>query len=60
MKQRSRLITWDAALLIGIMLFIFWKIPVNDNLIVGLVTVMIFSNCVRSHVTAYKLTGKIY
>ena len=60
MKDRNRLLIWDTALLVGIVLFLFWNIPAHHNLIVGFTTVNIFANCVRNHLTAYKLTGKIY
>jgi hypothetical protein len=60
MKDTARLIAWDTALVIGVILFLFWNIPVHHNLIVGLTTVNVFINCVRNHIAAYKLTGKIY
>ncbi|MGZ3753847.1 MAG: hypothetical protein ACXVAY_05445 [Mucilaginibacter sp.] len=60
MNERSRLIAWDATLTIGILMFLFWNIPAHQNLIVGLVTVLILSNSVRNHINFYKLTGKIY
>ena len=60
MKDRSRLILWDVALLIGIALYIFINTSAQYNLIIGLVTVLIFSNCIKNHIDAYKLSGKIY
>jgi len=60
MTEKSRLILWDIALLIGIAAFVFGRVPEHQNLIIGLVTVLIFSNCVRNHITTYKLSGKIY
>ncbi|MBD1363740.1 hypothetical protein IDJ77_07950 [Mucilaginibacter sp. ZT4R22] len=60
MSERSRLVGWDAALIAGIVMFLFLQVPGNYNLIIGLITVMILSNCVRNHITAYKLNGKIY
>lgn len=60
MSERSRLISWDLALTAGILMFLFLQVPGSYNLIIGLITVMILSNCVRNHVTAYKLNGKIY
>ncbi len=60
MSERSRLISWDAALIAGIVMFLFLQVPGNYNLIIGLITVMILSNCVRNHIAAYKLNGKIY
>jgi len=60
MKNKGKLIIWDACLVIGILLFIFWNIQPHYNLIVGFSTVLILSNCVANHIAAYKLTGKIY
>jgi hypothetical protein len=60
MKQKAGIIAWDAALLIGVALFLFWNIPADKNLIVGLVTVLIFANCIKNHIAVYNLTGKIY
>jgi hypothetical protein len=60
MSRRSRLMSWDAALLTGVLLFVFLQVPVQYNLTIGLVTVLILSNCLRNHITAYKLNGKIY
>jgi hypothetical protein len=60
MKDRSRLILWDMALLIGIALYLFINTSAQNNLIIGLVTVLIFSNCIKNHIDAYKLSGKIY
>ena len=60
MKDRTRLIMWDSALLIGTALFFFWNIQEHSKLIVGFMTVLIMSTCLRNHIAAYKLTGKIY
>jgi len=60
MTERVRLIMWDAALIIGIILFLFLSIQPHNNLIVGLISILIFSNCVANHITVYKLTGKLY
>ncbi|WP_374948362.1 hypothetical protein [Mucilaginibacter sp.] len=60
MNESNRLISWDAALVTGVILFLFLQVPEHYNLIIGLVTVMILSNCVKNHIAAYKLTGKIY
>ena len=60
MKDRSRLILWDIALLIGIALYILINTSAQYNLIIGFVTVLIFSNCIKNHIAAYKLSGKIY
>ena len=60
MKDRTRLIMWDSALLIGVILFFFWNIQDHSKLIVGFMTVLIMSTCLRNHIAAYKLTGKIY
>jgi len=60
MKNRTKLIIWDTVLAIGIILFLFWNIQPHNNLIVGLITVLILSNCVAKHIAVYKLTGKIY
>jgi hypothetical protein len=60
MSERSRLISWDTALLTGIVMYVLLRVPELCNLIIGLITVMILSNCVRNHITVYKLNGKIY
>jgi hypothetical protein len=60
MKSRTELILWDAALMLGILLFIFWNVSDNNHLIVGILTVMIFSFSIQKHIAAYKLSGKIY
>lgn len=60
MNERSRLIRWDAALVAGIVLFFLLQAPERYNLIIGITTVLILSNCKRNHITAYKLSGKIY
>lgn len=64
MKDRSRLILWDMALFIGIALYLFMNTSAQNNLIIGLTTVLIFSNffsnCIKNHIDAYKLSGKIY
>jgi len=60
MNNRSKLIIWDIALTIGILLFLFWDIRESSKLIVGFMSALILSTCVRNHIAAYKLTGKIY
>lgn len=60
MKARTELILWDAALVIGVLLFLFWNVSERYNLIIGILTVMIFSFSVQKHIAAYKLGGKIY
>ena len=60
MKDRTKLIMWDSALLIGIALFFFGDIQQHSKLIVGFMTILMMSTCLRNHITAYKLTGKIY
>jgi len=60
MKSRTELILWDAALMLGILLFLFWNVSEHNNLIIGIVTVMIFSFSIQKHIAAYKLTGKLY
>jgi hypothetical protein len=60
MKDKARLISWDIALVTGILLFIFLQLPGRYNLIVGITTVLILSNCIKNHIAAYKLSGKIY
>ncbi len=60
MNNRIKLIVWDSALISGIMLFLFWNIQPHNNLIIGLITVLILSNCAAQHIAGYKLTGKIY
>jgi hypothetical protein len=60
MKDRSRLILWDVALLIAIALFFFWNVSEQYNLIIGIITVMILSFSIKNHIAAYKLSGKIY
>jgi hypothetical protein len=60
MKDRARLISWDIALLTGILLYINIQMPERYSLIVGISTVLILTNCIKNHITAYKLSGKIY
>jgi len=60
MKNRTRLILWDACLLIGTLSLLFVDIKPHYNLILGFSTALILSNCVANHIAAYKLTGKIY
>jgi uncharacterized membrane protein len=60
MNERSRLISWDAALIAGMVLFFLLQVPEHYHLIIGITTVSILSNCIRNHITAYKLSGKIY
>lgn len=60
MNNRTKLILWDSALISGIILFLFWNIQPHNNLIIGLIAVLILSNCVAKHIAVYKLTGKIY
>jgi hypothetical protein len=60
MKNRGKLIIWDIALLAGVLLFLFWNIRESSKLIVGFMSVLVLSTCVRNHIAAYKLTGKIY
>jgi len=58
--ERTRLILWDTTLIIGIVLLAFKFIPEHYMVIVGFLTAIILSNCVRNHIAAYKLNGKIY
>ena len=60
MKGRTELIIWDAALMLGVLLFIFWSVSDNYHLIIGILSVMVFSFAVQKHIAAYKLNGKIY
>jgi hypothetical protein len=60
MNERSRLISWDAALIVGIVLLFLLQVSEHYRLIIGFTTALIFSNCIRNHITAYKLNGKIY
>ncbi|RYU89486.1 hypothetical protein EWM62_14290 [Mucilaginibacter terrigena] len=60
MKDRTRLITWDIALLTGILIYINIHMPERYSLIVGLSTVMVLTNCINNHIAAYKFSGKIY
>jgi uncharacterized membrane protein (GlpM family) len=60
MKNRGTLIGWDVALLAGIILLLILNSKSQEYLVAGLVTVLIFSNCLRNHIAAYKLNGKIY
>ncbi len=60
MKDRTRLITWDIALLAGILLYITVQMPERYSLIVGLSTVLILTNCIKKHIAVYKFSGKIY
>lgn len=54
------MILWDAAFAIGVLLFLFLKVSEHNNLIIGIVTVMIFSFAIQKHIAAYKLNGKLY
>jgi len=60
MKDRSRLIAWDVALVIGYVLAFALHVPDTYRIIIGFASAIILSNCVRNHIAAYKLTGKIY
>jgi len=60
MKDRSRLIAWDAALVTGYVLAFALHIPDTCRIVIGFVSAIILSNCVRNHIAAYKLNGKIY
>jgi tetrahydromethanopterin S-methyltransferase subunit F len=60
MKDRSRLITWDAALIVGYALTFALPIPDTNRIIIGFISAIILSNCIRNHIAVYKLTGKIY
>jgi hypothetical protein len=60
MKDRANLISWDIALLAGILLYLTVQMPEHYSLIVGIATVSILTNCIKNHITAYKLSGKIY
>lgn len=60
MKARTELILWDAALVIGVLLFLFWNVSEHYNLIIGILTVMTLSFSIQKHIAAYKLSGKIY
>jgi len=60
MKDRSRLIAWDVASLIGYVLAFALHIPDTYRIIIGFVSAIILSICVRNHIAAYKLTGKLY
>ncbi len=59
-SDRTRLILWDAALLIGIVLIFALHIPDTYRIIIGLSTSLILSNALRNHIAVYKLNGKIY
>jgi len=60
MNERSRLISWDAALITGIALLFLRQVPEHYRLIIGFTTALILSNCIKNHIAAYKLNGKIY
>lgn len=61
MENKGKLIIWDLALLIGIVLYINFRNNVQHyGLIIGLATVQILINCVRNHIAAYNLSGKLY
>jgi hypothetical protein len=60
MKERTRIVLWDTALAIGILLFFFWDIQPHYTFIVGFSTILILTNAIRNHIAAYKLSGKIY
>jgi hypothetical protein len=60
-NDRTKLILWDSALLLGIILLCILRVDANHSyLITGILTGLIFSNCVRNHISVYKLNGKIY
>lgn len=60
MRNRVKLILWDVALLIGIVLFIIVNDTQHYDLIIGFSTVLILTNCITNHIAAYKLNGKLY
>jgi len=60
MNFSNKIWLWDAALLIGIVMFFALKTSSTYNLIIGLITVQVFINCVKNHIAVYKLTGKAY
>lgn len=60
MTGRSKTILWDIAFVVGVLLCLFLPSESHLYLITGLVTVMIFTNCITNHIAVYKLTGKLY
>ena len=61
MKDRSKIIAWDVALLVAITICIFVRTPNGHfTLIFGIMAVQILSFCIQKHIAVYKLTGKIY
>lgn len=60
MMKKSGLIGWDIASLTGVFIYNNVQMPDSYSLIVGISTVTMLTNCVKNHMNAYKLSGKIY
>ncbi|MFD1256264.1 hypothetical protein ACFQ3S_05605 [Mucilaginibacter terrae] len=60
MNLNYKIWLWDAAFIVGVVLFSVLKTSSTYNLIIGLITVQVFINCVKNHIAVYKLTGKAY
>ncbi len=57
--KKSKVIGWDAALLLAVILFLSTKNWGNYNLIIGLTAVNILRYSVKYHIDYYKIAGKI-
>jgi hypothetical protein len=60
MKSHSSVIIWDVFFLLGLILLFSITDVHHLKLIIGFATIQIFTNCIKNHIAAYKLTGKIY
>lgn len=58
--KKIKVIVWDIALLIGVMLFLSTKDWNHYNLIIGFETVLIFICALKFHIDYFKTTGKIF
>ena len=59
-STRSNLIMWDILLVVGYALAFTLHVPDTYRIGIGFISAIIFSTCIRNHVAAYKLSGKIY
>lgn len=59
MKNRIRLILWDLSFVVGVVLVGNLTTP-RYQLIAGISTILILTNCITNHLIEYKLRGKIY
>jgi hypothetical protein len=58
--KKGKVIAWDIALLVGIVLFLSTRNLGTYNLIIGLAAVNVLGYCVKYHIDYFKTTGKIY